>query len=114
MIKLTLSPKSWIFISLSLLFVCYCLYQARFLILGPQVSVQTPKDGVVVDSALIDVNGKAKNAAWLSLNGRQIFTDEEGLWSERLIVSTGLSIISVAARDRFGREVEKQIRIIRQ
>ncbi|MEK7227340.1 MAG: hypothetical protein AAB641_00390 [Patescibacteria group bacterium] len=110
--KIYLSPKHWLLISLFVLFFLYVLFQARFLILGPQVWINYPKDGETVVSPVVVMKGVARNAAWLTLNGRQIFTDENGLWNEKLIVSPGLSIITARVIDRFGREKSKSIRII--
>ncbi|MEK7175976.1 MAG: hypothetical protein AAB695_01205 [Patescibacteria group bacterium] len=110
--KIDFSPKYWLLVSLSVLFFFYIIFQARFLILGPQVWINYPKDGEVVASSVITMSGVARNAAWLTLNGRQIFTNENGLWSEKLIVLPGLSIMAVKARDRFGRESEERVRII--
>ena len=89
----------------------YSLFQARFLIIGPRVSVTTPRDGSIADTDVVTMQGVAKNAAWLSLNGRQIFTDEDGNWSEKLVISEGQSVMTVQAKDRFGRETEKKVRI---
>ena len=110
--KIDFSPKRLIIVFLSVVFVLYCLFQARFIILGPQVSITSPEDGETLASSIVLVTGKAHNAAWISLNGRQIFTDENGLWEEKLIVSPGTSIMSVTVRDRFGRESEESVRII--
>jgi hypothetical protein len=90
----------------------YFLFEARFLILGPQITIDSPRDGEVVNDRVVTITGRAQNAAWVSLNGRQIFTDEEGHWSEKLIVSEGLSIMTVSVRDRFGRTREETVRII--
>ena len=106
------SPKKSLLILLGIVFFCYCLFQARFIILGPQVSITSPEDGETLASSIVLVTGKAHNAAWISLNGRQIFTDENGLWEEKLIVSPGTSIMTVTVRDRFGRESEESVRII--
>jgi hypothetical protein len=99
-------------IILGVLFAVYCLYQARFLILGPAVSFTSHTDGEVVSEPLITLSGTAWNTAWLSLNDRQIYTDEEGYWSEKLILSEGESIMKALVKDRFGRENQKTIRII--
>lgn len=106
------SSRNWLIILLAILFVAYCLFQARFLILGPQVWIEAPKDGATVSEPVITLSGRAKNAAWISLNGRQIYTDDIGLWSEKLILAQGLSIMSVTVRDRFGREKTESVRII--
>ncbi|OHA91502.1 MAG: hypothetical protein A2832_00630 [Candidatus Zambryskibacteria bacterium RIFCSPHIGHO2_01_FULL_44_22b] len=101
-----------ILIVLFSILVIYSIYQGRFLILGPQIWVDNIKDGETVAEPVITVAGRAKNVAWISLNDRQIFTDEEGYWSEKLVVSEGVSFISIKARDRFGHEVNKNLQIV--
>ena len=105
------SSRHWVLTILGVLFTVYVVFQARFIIFGPQVIIETPRDGEVVTSSMITVSGQAKNAAWLSLNDSQIFTDEKGAWNEKLIVSEGTSIMTVRVRDRFGREKETSITI---
>lgn len=90
----------------------YALFQARLLVLGPTFEVVSPENGSRVASSVISIEGIAKNIAWISLNGRQIFTDERGVWSEKLMVPQGASIMTVKTRDRFGREKEKSIQIV--
>ncbi len=101
-----------VFIIISILLIVYSLYQARALLVGPQVWIESPQDGETVENPLVVIAGQAKNVAWISLNDRQIFTDENGRWSEKLVVSKGISIMTVRARDRFGRETEERVRII--
>lgn len=105
-------PRHVLLIIFFLLLTVYSLYQARFLILGPQIWIDNPQNNQTVEGPLVIMDGRSKNIAWISLNDRQIFTDEYGRWKEKLIVSQGLSIMTVKARDRFGRETEKSIRII--
>ncbi len=104
--------KKILLIALFLLLVSYSLFQARALILGPQVSIETPRDGETVREPLLTLSGKSRNAAWLELNGAQIFTDENGYWEEKLLVSSGLSIMTIKVRDRFGRVDTDEVRII--
>lgn len=110
--KIQLRPKVVFWIILFLLLTTYSLFQARFLIFGPQVSIDSPKDGEVVSSPLLTISGKGSNIAWISLNDRQIFTDEKGRWEETLIVAQGLSIMTVRVVDRFGREKVKSVRVL--
>ena len=109
---MSLSTRHQLLVVLGVLFVLYCLFQARFLILGPQVWIETPTDGLVVSDPVLVVSGTAKNTAWISLNDRQIFTNKEGWWSEKLILGEGLSIMTVRVRDRFGREKAKSVRVV--
>lgn len=106
-----ISLKHCLFMLLSVLGMSYFLFQARYMVLGPMVNITSPANGALVASSVVSIEGQAKNAAWISLNGRQIYTDEKGHWSESLVVSPGTSIMTVKTRDRFGREVEKSIHI---
>ena len=107
-----MSPKKILFTSLFSIIVIYSIYQARFMILGPQIWVDSIRDGETVEGSVVTVAGRAKNVAWLTLNDRQIFTDEEGHWSEKLVVSKGSSFISVKAKDRFGHEIYKNLQVV--
>ena|SRR3989344_6149777 len=109
--RISFTPKQYLILLLTLILVLYVAFQARFIIVGPMVRITSPKNGASVSGQLVVIEGVAKNAAWLSFNDRQIFTDEKGLWSEKLIAAPGLSIISVRAKDRFGRETTKTISI---
>ncbi|MEX0919435.1 MAG: hypothetical protein WDZ64_01640 [Parcubacteria group bacterium] len=106
------NPRHVFIALLFVLLVSYALYQARFLILGPRVYIASHIDGETVDDPMITLEGQAKNIAWISLNDRQIFTNGDGWWSEKLIVSTGTSIMTVKVKDRFGRESEESVKIV--
>ncbi len=110
--KINIQPKYALLIALFVVLIAYSSYQARFLILGPRVRIDNPQNNQVVENEMVVVEGLARNIAWISLNDRQIFTDEDGKWSEKLIVSPGLSIMTVKARDRFGRETKQSVQIV--
>ena len=110
--RIDIKPRYGLLIILSLLLVAYSLYQARSFLTGPRIWIESPQDGAVVANAVVTIEGRSRNIAWISLNDRQIFTDEKGWWSEKLIVSQGTSIMTVKARDRFGRQTEKSVRIV--
>jgi len=105
-------PKYLFLIAFFILLTSYSIFQARSYILGPQVWIDSPQDGQMVEDPLVILFGRSRNIAWISINDRQIFTDEDGKWSEKLIVSRGISIMTVRARDHFGRETEKKVRIV--
>lgn len=109
--KTEISIKHFILAFVAIVAVSYFLFQARFMVAGPMVEIISPKNGSLVASSLVSIEGRAKNIAWISLNGRQIYTDESGLWSESLVVPPGTNIVTVKTRDRFGREAEKSIKI---
>lgn len=110
--KIEIRPKHAVLFLFFLALGLYALFQARFLITGPRISIDTHTDGARLENELVTLGGRAENVAWLNLNGRQIFVDEEGYWSEKLLVSSGTSIMTLEARDRFGRETKKSIRLL--
>src|SRR3989344_85888 len=100
-------------IRLALLFIAVCtlvgysIFEARFLIQGPVISVDTPTNGATVTSSLIIIAGTAKNITDISLNDRKIFVDEKGNFSEQLLLAYGYNILTLKANDRFGRETKQ-------
>ncbi|MBX4200181.1 hypothetical protein KW790_01855 [Candidatus Parcubacteria bacterium] len=111
--RIELSPKIAGVTVFFVLITIYGLFQARFLILGPQLQIAFPKDGENVADPLLTIRGQALNTTFISLNDRPIFVDQSGYFSEKLIAPGGPSIIKFKARDRFGRETEKIIHIVR-
>ncbi len=99
----------------ALVLIClagYGYYQARDFLNGPLVTIGEPKTGAVFSSPLITIKGTATNVAFLSLDGRQIFTEEDGHWSEQLLLTDGYSIITLEAQDRFGHTAQKRLELV--
>ncbi len=98
------------------LFACiilgYGLFQAHKYIEGPVLTIYSPQNGAVFNSPLIQIDGKAENVAYLRLNGRQIYTDTVGRFSEKLLLSPGYTILTLDARDKFGKLVSKQLQLV--
>lgn len=106
-----ISIKHFLAALLAVAAVAYFLFQARFMVAGPMLEITSPQNGALVASSVVSIEGIAKNIAWISLNGRQIFTDESGHWAESLALPPGTNIMTVTTRDRFGREEEKTIQV---
>jgi hypothetical protein len=87
----------------------YVLFQARFLIQGPQIAlIEEPAS--VQNSQVVHLRGTARNITKISLNGRQIFTDKVGYFDEALVLENGYTIATIQATDRYGRNA----RIVKQ
>jgi hypothetical protein len=81
----------------------YIAFQARFLIVGPEITLLNEPDSVQ-NSPTVTLTGTARNIAKITLNGRQIFTDQSGYFSEALVLENGYTIATITAIDRYGRE----------
>lgn len=106
------NPKQIALIAIVVILILYIIFQARFIILGPNIKINSLYDGQIVGTSTITVSGHADNIAYISLDDRPIFIDEKGDFSEKLIAQPGLGILVMRARDRFGRTTEKTLRII--
>ncbi|KND48464.1 MAG: hypothetical protein AB200_01900 [Parcubacteria bacterium C7867-005] len=110
--RVEINPRFVVFTGFFVLLLAYSLYQARFVILGPHINIEYPQDGDLVDSKVFSATGHAENIAYISLNDRPIYIDEHGNFDEKIVAHIGLSTMSIKARDRFGRETEKIVRVV--
>ncbi len=85
----------------------YSYFQARKLIGGPKIVIESPQNGTSVKESLVEIKGKALNIKDISLDDRPVFIDEEGNFNEKLLVPPGLAIITMKAQDRFGRKTQQ-------
>lgn len=88
---------------LALILLAYLTYQARFLILGPQITL-VENETSPTSAQTVVLEGAAENITHMTLNGRPIFTDQEGAFRETLVLSEGYNLITIVAKDRYGRE----------
>lgn len=110
------NPKKVLKFSLIILFVVfilgYALFQAQNIILGPIIKIESPINGDSLDHSLVTISGVAKNISHISMNDTQIFTDDKGVFTEKLLLSYGYNIITIKATDRFNREVVKTLELM--
>src|SRR3989344_1355564 len=95
-----------------LIIIGYSIFQAQKLLTGPVIEIYTPQNGATYNQTLIEIYGRAKNAAYINLNDRPIFTDKEGYFREKLLLSPGYNIIKLDARDKFKKYTEKKLELI--
>lgn len=108
----SLSLRYWGVVLFFLLLVGYGLFQTKNLILGPSIAIASPIDGAAVALNPVEVKGQADRIAFLSLNGEKIFTDQDGHFSQKLLLNRGYNIIKIEAEDRFGRTIEKVLNLV--
>lgn len=100
-----------LFILLSII-VAYSFFQAQKLISGPIIEVYSPKSGSTYTQTLIEIEGRAKNIAYLNMNDKPIFTDKTGYFKEKILLSPGYNVIKLDARDKFKKYTEKKLEIV--
>jgi len=87
------------------LLLAYVTYQARFFIAGPQIALDA-EPPTVQTTQMDTLSGHAENITEISINGRLIHTDESGNFQEPVVLERGYTIVSIQAKDRYGRTTE--------
>ncbi|MDB5224720.1 MAG: hypothetical protein JWO43_342 [Candidatus Adlerbacteria bacterium] len=87
----------------------YGLFEGRRILSGPEISLDFPRSGSATSSVAVVVSGMAQNIAFLTINGRPAYTDAAGHFSATLSPHPGYTSITVAAKDRFGREASMSV-----
>ncbi len=86
--------------------MAYVAFQARHLLSGPQVFLEDMDYTVSTERALA-IRGQAKNIVNISLNGKQIFTDKNGAFEEKVVLENGHTTAIIRAEDRYGRQISR-------
>ena len=63
---------------------------------------------------ILKITGNAKNALFISLDGREVSVDQSGHFEETIALSPGYNIVSIVAKDKFGNIDEKNYKVIYQ
>jgi len=92
--------------------IAYIRKNTYNLVQGPVLNIEEPKDGTSYREPLINILGTVKNSAFISINGRQVFVDEENRINDKLLLLPGYNIIEIKTEDRFGKKSQKNIDVI--
>lgn len=102
----------WIgLVSCTMLFVFiggFAFMKMQFIFKGVQIEANINRD----NSSIAEIKGNAKNATHISLNGREIFIDKEGFFTEPIALLPGFSVTTLEAQDKFGNRAEKKFEVV--
>lgn len=110
------SANTYIKISVGVLFLAiifgYAYFQSGLLAEGPKFAFVEPPSGTMVEESLVEIKGVVLRVSDITLNGNPIFIDEEGNFSEMILLSPGQNIITLEAQDRFERKITEILELI--
>ena len=101
--------KRALIVFIVLVVISYGLFEARKLLEGPEITIDSLADGLSTSTTAITVVGTAQNIAFLTINDAPSYTDESGKFVYRFSPPAGYTVVTVAATDRFGRRASKSI-----
>jgi hypothetical protein len=102
-------------IALAFAFVvlAYGGWSFRHVFNGPEIILETPYDGESVPGK-VALKGFARDAVETSIDGRTLYVDGQGRFEEEIVLPKGPAIITLYAKDRFGREATREVRLYAQ
>ncbi|PIR86298.1 hypothetical protein COU13_01705 [Candidatus Kaiserbacteria bacterium CG10_big_fil_rev_8_21_14_0_10_43_70] len=95
-----------------LLILFYSYFEARNILFGPKIIVNTPDEGIVVSEKFVTITGKAENIKDIWMNGRAIPVTEDGMFEESILLTEGYNRVILEAVDKTGRETSEIVQIV--
>lgn len=99
-------------IAITVLIIGYVVFQSRHLISGPSITLERDFPATIATSS-VTIRGTATNIITLSLNGRPIFTTDEGVFEEVVVFPVGYTIVAIEAADRYGATTRLERHVLR-
>ncbi|MFA5777305.1 MAG: helix-turn-helix domain-containing protein [Parcubacteria group bacterium] len=87
----------------------YLYRELSIFISKPRLVIIEPLDNFSIENKMIKIEGITEKDSKLLINGQSIIVDENGKFSEVLVLQPGLNKISVKSINRFDKESEKII-----
>jgi hypothetical protein len=84
-------------------FLGLVLYNIKDMLFGTPFTVHTAQDGSTITDAFEPITGTAKHAKEITINGRPVSVDQQGNFSDGVILSAGYNIVEVEEVNQFGR-----------
>lgn len=89
---------------LGVLAVGYVASQIRSVLAPPLLELEEPGEDITIQGNTLVISGRAEVGADVTINEQIVLLDRNGQFTESLILSPGLNVIEVKARNRFEKE----------
>lgn len=100
--------RSVIFVFI-LIIILYSGFEIKRYITGPEIILEKNLKYYSIKESPINIKGRAVNISDIRINDYKIFMNEEGYFSEEILLSEGLNEIKISGIDKFGRETKEII-----
>ncbi len=113
--KFVVTPKSMAFALMAffILFILgYLFYQIRSINQPPRIAILQPKDGDVIQTSSVVVQGQTDPGTNLNINGQAVAVDAYGNFKQLISLSPGRKELDFTAQSNFGKINTKKIFII--
>lgn len=91
----------------------YIGYQVERFNRPPILTIEYPVDGSKVVASTVDVVGQTNAGAVVTINGEPVAQQTNGRFNQSIQLTEGVNVLHVMAKNRFNKQTERQISIIR-
>lgn len=95
-----------------IIFFVYLGLQVKAIVDPPTLTLYTPEDGYVTANSTIVIRGQTEKESTVLLNGKEIQTNNSGLFQETVTLANGINTLTVSAHKRHGKEVSETRHVI--
>ena len=99
-----------VIIAAGLLFFIY--KTSKSYISGPNIIITEPSNYASFSTSTATIAGVAKRTQDITLDGRSITIDNDGNFSETILLMPGYNIEILSAHDQFGHTTEKRLELV--
>ncbi len=92
----------------------YALYESRWVLFRPRLSITEPKNGAVLRTADVRVHGRSDPAMAVWIDGRHAESDAKGYFEDTIPAFPGYNEIGIMVKNRFGKETRTSIKFFVQ
>lgn len=104
--------KASILLIISFVIIGYSYFASRDYIKGPEIIIFEPQNGSALSTSTVIVKGQALRIQEITFNNRPILIDEQGNFTETLLLFPGYNISVIYAKDKFDRSTEYKIELV--
>jgi len=90
----------------------FFVVRAQRMMAPPHITLTAPSDGLVTAEKALTVEGHTEREVTLLVNGKPVYIDSSGDFSDDLVLREGLNVIRVVAIRKHGQETEVTRRVI--
>lgn len=103
-IRIKLTQSVILIVLVFLVLAGYLLFQYRYAILPPPLSVDTPKEMATLSSSSVPITGKTDPNVIVTINSETVAVDNDGNFRKTLTAFTGKNTVTVKVVNHFGKE----------
>lgn len=93
----------------------YLVYQLNFIIRSPELIILDPREAISsIQAESVTIYGKTRGGARLTMNGRDVYVDDEGNFRETILLHEGINTFTFEVSTRFSKKNEKIMTIFRE